>query len=148
MTNINRLRKELKDITLRPPENCSAGPVGSDMTHWKATIFGPSDTAYFGGVFKLDIKFPENYPFKPPKIKFKTKIFHPNINSSGEICLDILKTNWSPALSVSATLLSICSLLEEPNIDDPLDSTAADMYRRSKVEYEMEVKKYVNTYAI
>ena len=142
-----RLKKELRDIKKSPPGNCSAGLVGSDLTHWVATIHGPTGTAYDGGIFKLDVKFSQEYPFVAPKVKFTTKIFHPNINRDGEICLDILKTEWSPVLSVSSLLLSICSLLIDPNIKDPLDLEAADLYRRSKVEYDMTVREYVVKYA-
>ncbi|KAK4386862.1 Ubiquitin-conjugating enzyme E2 5A [Sesamum angolense] len=96
------------------------GPVGEDMFHWQATIMGPSDSPFSGGVFLVTIHFPPDYPFKPPKVSFKTKVYHPNINSNGSICLDILKDQWSPALTVSKVLLSICSLLTDPNPDDPL----------------------------
>ena len=115
-----RINAELKLFQKDPPLNCSAGPIDEDIYHWTATIMGPTDTPYEGGIFFLDIIFPPNYPFKPPKIRFKTRIYHPNINSSGGICLDILKDHWSPALTISKVLLSICSLLDEPNPDDPL----------------------------
>ncbi|OXB71524.1 UNVERIFIED_CONTAM: hypothetical protein H355_011476 [Colinus virginianus] len=107
--------QELNDLSKDPPTNCSAGPVGDDMFHWQATIMGPEDSPYSGGVFFLNIHFPSDYPFKPPKVNFTTKIYHPNINSQGAICLDILKDQWSPALTISKVLLSISSLLTDPN---------------------------------
>ena len=79
---------------------------------------GPPESAYAGGVFFLNIHFPHDYPFKPPKINFTTRILHMNINSNGSICLDILSSQWSPALTISKVLLSICSLLTEPNIGE------------------------------
>uniref|UniRef100_M1D7K4 Ubiquitin carrier protein n=1 Tax=Solanum tuberosum TaxID=4113 RepID=M1D7K4_SOLTU len=99
-----RILKELKDLQKDPPTSCSAGPVGEDMFHWQATIMGPSDSPYAGGVFLVTIHFPPDYPFKPPKVAFRTKVFHPNINSNGSICLDILKEQWSPALTISKVL--------------------------------------------
>jgi ubiquitin-conjugating enzyme E2 D/E len=81
---------------------------------------GPDDSPYTGGVYFMDIHFPADYPFKPPKVSFTTKIYHCNINSNGGICLDILKDQWSPALTISKVLLSICSLLTDANPDDPL----------------------------
>ena len=95
-----RIRKELELIKNDPPSNCSAGPDDDNIYCWTATIIGPTETVYEGGIFFLTIEFPENYPYKPPKVRFITKIYHPNINSSGGICLDILKENWSPALTV------------------------------------------------
>ncbi|XP_025751685.1 ubiquitin-conjugating enzyme E2 D1 isoform X2 [Manacus vitellinus] len=97
--------KELSDLQRDPPAHCSAGPVGDDLFHWQATIMGPPDSAYQGGVFFLTVHFPTDYPFKPPKIAFTTKIYHPNINSNGSICLDILRSQWSPALTVSKVSL-------------------------------------------
>ncbi|KAJ4788363.1 hypothetical protein LUZ62_039609 [Rhynchospora pubera] len=98
---LRRIIKELKDLQRDPPTSCSAGPVAEDMFHWQATIMGPNDSPYSGGVFLVTIHFPPDYPFKPPKVAFKTKVFHPNINSNGNICLDILKDQWSPALTIS-----------------------------------------------
>uniref|UniRef100_A0A6Q2YEH5 E2 ubiquitin-conjugating enzyme n=1 Tax=Esox lucius TaxID=8010 RepID=A0A6Q2YEH5_ESOLU len=94
-------KRELNDLARDPPAQCSAGPVGDDMFHWQATIMGPNDSPYQGGVFFLTIHFPTDYPFKPPKVAFTTRIYHPNINSNGSICLDILRSQWSPALTIS-----------------------------------------------
>ncbi|KAI1231567.1 Ubiquitin-conjugating enzyme E2 D1, partial [Lamprotornis superbus] len=124
--------QELSDLQRDPPAHCSAGPVGDDLFHWQATIMGPPDSAYQGGVFFLTVHFPTDYPFKPPKIAFTTKIYHPNINSNGSICLDILRSQWSPALTVSKVLLSICSLLCDPNPDDPLVPDIAQIYKSDK----------------
>ncbi|KAJ7417275.1 Ubiquitin-conjugating enzyme E2 D2 [Pitangus sulphuratus] len=123
---------ELNDLARDPPAQCSAGPVGDDMFHWQATIMGPNDSPYQGGVFFLTIHFPTDYPFKPPKVAFTTRIYHPNINSNGSICLDILRSQWSPALTISKVLLSICSLLCDPNPDDPLVPEIARIYKTDR----------------
>lgn len=144
---LRRINKELSGIISDPPANCSAGPVGDDLTHWHATIFGPSQSPFEGGSFKLEITFPQKYPFKPPEIKFLTKIYHPNISPSGAICLDILKQNWSPALTISNVLLSICSLLTDPNPDDPLVPDIAAQYKQDKASYEMTARDWTRVYA-
>ncbi|OIW21443.1 hypothetical protein TanjilG_03575 [Lupinus angustifolius] len=125
-----------------------AGPVGEDLFHWQATIMGPADSPYSGGVFLVTIHFPPDYPFKPPKVAFKTKVFHPNINSNGSICLDILKEQWSPALTVSKVLLSICSLLTDPNPDDPLVPDIAHMYKTDRAKYESTARSWTQKYAM
>ena len=116
-----RILQEIKDLNNFELSNfISAGPVSEDnIFTWSAKINGPKDSPYEGGIFLLAIDFPKEYPFKPPKINFITKIYHPNINSGGSICLDILNSQWSPALTISKTLLSICSLLTDPNPNDP-----------------------------
>ncbi|KJH48421.1 e1-like protein-activating enzyme Gsa7p/Apg7p [Dictyocaulus viviparus] len=128
----DRITKELQDLGRDPPAQCSAGPVGDDLFHWQATIMGPPESPYQGGVFFLTIHFPTDYPFKPPKVAFTTRIYHPNINSNGSICLDILRSQWSPALTISKVLLSICSLLCDPNPDDPLVPEIARIYKTDR----------------
>ena len=142
-----RISRELQDIQSEPPANCSAGPEKDDLFKWTATIMGPEDTPYNGGVFFLEIDFPSNYPFKPPKIKFNTTIYHPNINSSGGICLDILKDNWSPALTISKVLLSICSLLNDPNPDDPLVPDIAEQYVKNRAAYDITAREWTLRFA-
>ena len=89
---LKRINKELQDLAQDPPAQLSAGPAGEDMFCWQATIMGPPDSPYQGGLFFLTIHFPSDYPFKPPKVAFTTKIYHPNINTNGSICLDILRS--------------------------------------------------------
>ncbi|XP_062194489.1 ubiquitin-conjugating enzyme E2 28-like isoform X1 [Phragmites australis] len=143
-----RIQKELVDLQKDPPTSCSAGPAGEDLFHWQATIMGPSDSPYTGGVFFVNIHFPPDYPFKPPKVNFQTKVYHPNINSNGSICLDILKEQWSPALTISKVLLSISSLLTDPNPDDPLVPEIAHMYKNQRQRYEETARAWTQKYAM
>ena len=142
-----RITKELETIQKDPPANCSAGPDGDNIFSWTAAIMGPTETVYEGGLFYLNIEFPQNYPYKPPKVRFITKIYHPNINSSGGICLDILKDQWSPVLTVSKVLLSICSLLTDPNPDDPLVLSIAEQYKNDRVTYDVTARRWTELYA-
>jgi ubiquitin-conjugating enzyme E2 D/E len=143
-----RIQRELAEIQADPPANCSAGPESDqDLFRWEGVIFGPSDSPFAGGVFKLKIVFPTDYPFKCPNVTFTTKIFHPNINSAGIICLDILKTQWSPALTISKVLLSICSLLCDPNPNDPLVPEIAHMYKTDPAKYNETARLYTQKYA-
>ena len=109
---------------------------------------GPDDSPYAGGVYFLNIHFPTDYPFKPAKINFTTRIYHPNINSNGSICLDILKEQWSPALTITKVLLSICSLLTDANPDDPLVPEIAHIYKTDKPKYEATAREWTRKYAM
>ena len=144
---LKRIERELLEIQKEPPANCSAGPDGDDMFLWRATIIGPDQSPYESGIFFLNVTFSYNYPFKPPKIKFLTKIYHPNINSNGNICLDILKDNWSPALTISKVLLSICSLMCDPNPDDPLVIDIANQYKSNRALYDITARDWTHKYA-
>lgn len=148
MSTISRLNNELKEITNNPPTNCSAGPIDDDLYKWQATIVGPDDSPYAGGIFYLKIDFPYDYPFKPPKVQFITKIYHCNINSAGSICLDILKDQWSPALTISKILLSICSLMDDQNPNDPLVVDIADLYLNNKERFLENAKYFTLKYAV
>lgn len=148
MSALKRLKKEHKQLQKNPVENVSAGPDGQNYFKWTATIIGPVDSAYQGGLFSLIIEFPKDYPFKPPKIRFKTKIYHCNVNDKGGICLDILKDSWSPALTLSKVLLSICSLLTDPNPDDPLVADIAKLYKTNRKKHDENAKKWVDKYAM
>ena len=145
---LKRVNKELLDLNKDPPTGCSAGPVGDDMLHWEATIMGPPNSSFQGGVFFLAIIIPTDYPFKPPKICFKTKIYHPNINSNGSICLDILRSQWSPALTISKVLLSICSLLCDPNPNDPLVPEIARLFKSDREKYDKVAREWTAKYAM
>uniref|UniRef100_A0A8C3IE49 E2 ubiquitin-conjugating enzyme n=1 Tax=Chrysemys picta bellii TaxID=8478 RepID=A0A8C3IE49_CHRPI len=129
------------------PRHLSAGPKGDNIYEWRSTILGPPGSVYEGGVFFLDITFSPDYPFKPPKVTFRTRIYHCNINSQGVICLDILKDNWSPALTISKVLLSICSLLTDCNPADPLVGSIATQYMTNRAEHDRMARQWTKRYA-
>jgi len=108
---------------------------------------GPKDTPYEGGVFKLSITMPHDYPHRPPILKFYTPVYHPNISSCGSICIDILKDQWSTALRLSSVLLSLCILLANPNPNDPLVPDIAYEYTKKREQYNIKASEYVKKYA-
>ena len=146
--SLKRIKRELEDLEKDPPANCSAGPINDDIYHWQATIMGPTETPYENGIFFLNIHFPADYPFKPPKINFITKIYHCNIGNSGSICLDILKEKWSPALTINKVLLSICSLFSDCNPDDPLVPEIAKLYRTNRTLHDAKAREMTTQYAM
>ena len=144
-----RIEKEFKDLCENPPEaGISAGLVNpKDLTHLTATIVGPKGSPYEGGMFFLDIKIPKEYPFKPPKCMFTTKIYHSNISEGGAICLDLLKDQWSPALTLGKLLLAISSLMVDPNPNDPLSPEVAYLYKNNKAEHDKNAREWTLKYA-
>ncbi|CAK0830021.1 unnamed protein product, partial [Prorocentrum cordatum] len=114
--------------TGHPPAPFAAPRGPDELLEWVAELHGPSETPYAGGVFYLSMSFPEEYPMRPPTVLFLTRCFHPNVDEqSGSICLNILKQEWSPLLTVFSTLLSISALLAEPEPEDPLNKEAAHL---------------------
>ena len=145
---IKRIKKELEELDDNNINNCFAKIVDDNIFEWDAIIHGPENSPYKDGIFHLKINLPSDYPFKPPKVVFKTKIYHCNINSSGGICLDILKEEWSPALTISKVLLSISSLLNDCSPDDPLVSTIAALYKKDRETHDRRARMWTNLYAI
>jgi len=136
------------DLQKDLPEGMTAGPkTDQNVYEWVAEIPGPEDSCYENGVFKLDIKLPTDYPFRPPHVTFTTRIYHPNVNNQGGICLDILKNQWSPALSVLKVLLSISSLLCDPNPQDPLVREIAAQYLNDRPAFDRTARQWTDTYA-
>jgi ubiquitin-conjugating enzyme E2 D/E len=144
---LQRIFNEYKDIN-NNDYGLSAHMTEEDPTKWTIIFFGPSETSFENGVFKLVINFKGKYPFEPPMCHFQTKIYHPNIDISGRICLDILRSNWSPALSVAQLVLSIISLLTDPNPASPLNGEAAQLYLNNKDAYKLKQLEYTKQYAI
>mmetsp|Transcript_73954 Transcript_73954/g.130633 ORF Transcript_73954/g.130633 Transcript_73954/m.130633 type:complete len:165 (-) Transcript_73954:35-529(-) len=145
---MKRIQTELQHMEKESIPSVCAGPVGEDIFHWQAVLMGPADTPYSFGTFFLDIVLPPDYPFRAPRVVFKTKIYHCNVNTSGDICLDILKNAWSPALTVSKVLLSISSMLMDPNPNDPLVPEIGNLYRRDRKQHDKTAREWVRKYAI
>ena len=144
-----RLMKELTACREADTSGVTAKLVtDGDMRHWKGQIKGPEGTCYDGGVFVVDIKIPKDYPFSPPKMHFITKVWHPNVSSqTGAICLDILKDQWSPALTIKTALLSLQALMCSPEPGDPQDAQVAKMYISDRKKFDSTAKFWTETYA-
>ena len=144
----NRIKKEYQDLQKEKNSNVKVKLVDNDIRHWKGRIKGPIDTCYQGGIFDVDIVIPNEYPFKPPKMKFDTKIWHPNISSvTGAICLDILKNEWTPALTIRTALISLQALMCEPVPNDPQDAVVAKQYMSDIKLFNETAKHWVEEYA-
>lgn len=138
-----RLMRDLKKMRDDPREGISAHPFKEDLMHWKAVIYGPEYTIWEGGIFKLELRFSAEYPMAPPVVKFLTPVFHPNVYRDGSICMDIMKSQWSPVYDVSALLLSIQSLLSDPNPNSAANGEAAELYAKQRREYDAKVQEIV-----
>lgn len=136
-----RLQKELMVLMMSSEKGISAFPDGENIFKWIGTISGPKSTVYTGHTYRLQLEFPNSYPFSAPIVKFLTPCFHPNVDLSGSICLDILKDKWSALYDVRTILLSIQSLLGEPNNDSPLNAQASMMWSN-----QTDYKKYLDAF--
>ncbi|KAJ0979183.1 hypothetical protein J5N97_014657 [Dioscorea zingiberensis] len=146
-SNTERILKELHILENDPYTSHIVGPLGDDLSHWTAAILGPSNTPYTGGLFYLNIHFPQDFPAKPPKISFKTEVFHLNINSNGNIALDILGEQWTPDLTISKVLRSISALLAEPNLECCVAPEMAQMYVSDRAEYQKTARAWTQKHA-
>ncbi|KDN39539.1 putative ubiquitin-conjugating enzyme E2 [Tilletiaria anomala UBC 951] len=124
-----RIIKETERLLSDPAPGIQATPHEDNLRYFDVVMDGPSQSPFEGGKFKLELYLAEDYPLSPPKVRFLTKLYHPNIDKLGRICLDILKDKWSPALQIRTVLLSIQALLSAPNPDDPLANDVAEHYK-------------------
>ena len=138
-----RVMRDFKKMRDDPPHGVSAVPDESDIMKWTAVIFGPEDSCWEGGVFKLALEFTSEYPLLPPKVKFLTPVYHPNVYTNGDICMDILKAQWSPVYDAAALLLSIQSLLADPNPASAANADAAQVFTSNRKLYEERVMDIV-----
>ncbi|KAL5289920.1 UBE2K family protein [Megaselia abdita] len=148
---ISRIKREFKEV-IKSEEivQCSIKVelINDNWTELRGEIAGPPDTPYEGGKFILEIKVPETYPFNPPKVRFITRIWHPNISSvTGAICLDILKDNWAAAMTLRTVLLSLQALLAAAEPDDPQDAVVATQYKENHPMFMLTARHWTNSYA-
>ncbi|KII90998.1 hypothetical protein PLICRDRAFT_697404 [Plicaturopsis crispa FD-325 SS-3] len=145
---LRRVNKEIADCKNDKTSNIRIDLIDESPFHLKGSFPGPEDTPYEGGHFEVDIVIPESYPFQPVKMKFITKVYHPNVSSaSGAICLDILKDAWSPVLTLKSTLISLQSLLCSPEPNDPQDAEVAKHFTTSKGSFNDTARYWTQIYA-
>ncbi|KAL6946311.1 Ubiquitin-conjugating enzyme E2 1 [Hanseniaspora osmophila] len=149
MSTAKRLLREITSVKEDPEANITLSFNNeSDIYKLTGSFLGPPDTPYEGGIFLVDINVPTDYPFKPPKMQFKTKIYHPNISSvTGAICLDILKDAWSPVITLKSALISLQALLQSPEPNDPQDAEVARHYIKDKEGFEKTARLWTKLYA-
>ncbi|KAK9708401.1 ubiquitin-conjugating enzyme E2 N [Basidiobolus ranarum] len=147
MTLPKRITKEIERLMAEPAPGISATPHEDNLRYFDVVVDGPTPSPYEGGAFKLELFLPEDYPLSPPKVRFLTKIYHPNIDKLGRICLDILKDKWSPALQIRTLLLSVQALLSAPNPDDPLANDVAQNWKDSEKSAIATAQEWTRLYA-
>ncbi|RCK57381.1 Ubiquitin-conjugating enzyme E2 1 [Candida viswanathii] len=149
MSRVKRIAKELEECRQDTQSGVSLSLNNeNDLTHLTGVFKGPPGTPYEGGLFQVAIDIPQEYPFKPPVMKFITKIYHPNISSvTGAICLDILKDAWTPILTLKSSLISLQSLLQSPEPNDPQDAEVAKHYLSNKAGFEETAAYWTKIYA-
>ena len=148
MALTTRIIKETEKLQKEAPPGICAAPTKENPRYFKVVIAGPPQSSYEGGIFNLELFLPEEYPMVPPKIRFMTKIYHPNVDKVGRICLDIIKDKWSPALQISKVLLSIQLLMASPNPDDPLANDVAEHWKRDEADAMKHARQWTEMYAM
>jgi ubiquitin-conjugating enzyme E2 D/E len=148
---LHRIQKELADIQNEPLGNWTANPVNqNDLFNWKATVMGPADCPYAGGVFCLDIEFPPEYPITPPRLRFTTKVYHPNVHTNGHFELEpniLQQPGWSPALTIRDVLRAVCGVLMTPDLDRPLMPEIARQVKADRVTYDATASFWTRRFA-
>ncbi|KAM5237790.1 ubiquitin-conjugating enzyme E2 T [Ctenodactylus gundi] len=151
MQRASRLKRELHMLAAEPPPGITCWQENDQMDDLRAQILGGANTPYEKGVFKLEVIIPERYPFEPPQIRFLTPIYHPNIDSAGRICLDVLKLPpkgaWRPSLNIATVLTSIQLLMAEPNPDDPLMADISSEFKYNKPVFLKNARQWTEKHA-
>ncbi|ORX86403.1 ubiquitin-conjugating enzyme [Anaeromyces robustus] len=144
----NRIRKEYLQLQKNPVHLVSIAPREDNLYLWEGTLSGPANSPFEGGLFKIEITFPQEYPFKPPILKVVTKIYHPNVDDDGSICIGILKSDtWKPTIKITQVLEALINLIIEPNPADALRPNIGHEFSTNYNEYVENAKRYVRTYA-
>lgn len=144
----NRINKELQDLMGNPLENCVIDLVGDNLYRWRAVISGPQGSAYAGGKFELAIELPQNYPFRPPEVKFRTKIYHVNVKKEdGSLCADIFQNSWAPTLNMRFVLESVISILATPAPEHALEPEIAAEMLNNPSAFANKAQDWVRQYA-
>lgn len=144
-----RIVKETERLLKQPVEGIvEVLPDEDNKRYFIINIKGPAGSPYDGGIFKLEMFLPAGYPMSPPKVRFLTKIYHPNIDKLGRICLDVLKTKWSPALQMRTILISIQALMSAPNPDDPLANDVADHWKTDEKDALKKAAEWTKEHAM
>ncbi|KAK4576021.1 hypothetical protein RGQ29_026823 [Quercus rubra] len=138
-----RVLKEYEKFQRDPPEGCRVRFIDSPF-HWEGIVVGPPSSPYAGGVFLLDIHFSDQHPFTAPKVTFQTKVYHPNIDQQGRLCLETL---WCPATTISHVLLVIYARFNEPDPDDPIDFEIAHIYKTQRIQFEEKARAWTKKFA-
>jgi ubiquitin-conjugating enzyme (huntingtin interacting protein 2) len=146
---MRRITKELAELESDKESNIAVAPVkDDDLTRLRGVFPGPPETPYEGGTYVVDITIPSEYPFRPPQMRFETRLWHPNVSSvTGAICLDTLSSNWSPVLNLKSALLSLQSLLSSPEPKDPQDAQVAQQMIKQPEEFKFKAREWAIKYA-
>jgi len=152
MQRLGRMKHEMSTLKSTAMTGISVWNVEDDLFHLQAQILGDDSSPYKGGVFKLEIRVPDRYPFEPPHVKFLTPIYHPNIDAGGRICLDVLKMppkgSWKPSSNIRTVLLSIQLLMNEPNPDDPLMEDISQQYKSDRHLFRQTAIRWTQRHAV
>mmetsp|Transcript_16404 Transcript_16404/g.18557 ORF Transcript_16404/g.18557 Transcript_16404/m.18557 type:complete len:149 (-) Transcript_16404:1170-1616(-) len=142
------LGKELKKVREYGLRGAEASPVGDNLFKWNLILDGPEDSPYEGGKFKIEVDFPDNYPFVPPKLRFKTTIYHPSVNKeTGKICTDLIADQWKPTLGLRYIVQTLRSVLEDPSSDRPVEPKIAMEYEKAPRKFHKTARQYTKMYA-
>ena len=149
MPTLRRIQQEYRNLRDDPVEGCTASPIDpSNLFSWQATIRGPPESPYESGTFHLTMEFPETYPRHPPTVTFTTRVYHPNIDSdNGYICINILRQDWCPVLTISSMLLSLRSFLDSPDVEDAYYPSMGKEYVERRDVFDEQARRFTEEFA-